>query len=154
MRNIAIKKNEILKGDYYNAEQLCGVDRFVRAEFFRTKEQKRKMFKISDDAPIILSKEERKVIYERVLDAYDCVYDWKCEKRRLHIKVRRAIFTTSRKPSYTVPGGLSLSQRLQLSTSKMDSYEFRLIRYAFIKITMKVLELSYEDFEEKKEARA
>ncbi len=123
MRSIAIKQGATLNGNFYRPEQISGLSRFIKAAKYRG------------------------YSYDEVLEAWDESYGLKCERKRTHLKVRKAVFSTSGKSRYAcVEGNMTLAQRLKLATSSMSPHDIKLCYLAFIETAMEVYGLTMDSF--------
>ena len=112
-----------MEGNFYRPEQISGLSRFIKAAKYRG------------------------YSYDEVLEAWDGAYDLKCALKRVHMKIRRTVFSTSEHRSYTcVENELTLAQRLKLATSAMDPHDIKLCYPAFLETAMDVYGLTMDSF--------
>lgn len=125
MRQISIKKGSQLEGDFYSPDQIVGLRRFIKAAKYSGYE------------------------YHEVLEAWDESYNLKCERKRIHIRLRRAIYSSSGRAAYTCVSKITLAQRFKLATSAMDPHDIKLCYPAFLQTTMEVYGLTMDTSEKR-----
>lgn len=119
MRQISIKKGAQLEGNFYRPDQISGLSRFIKAAKYRG------------------------YSYDEVLGAWDKSYGLKCERKRTHLCLHRAVFSTSGRAGYTCVEKMTLAQRLKLATSLMSPHDIKLCYCAFIETAMEVYGISF-----------
>ena len=123
MRQISIKKGAQLEGNFYRPDQIVGLRRFVYAAKNRINPETKKPYTYND-----------------LLEAWDDAYGLKCERKRVHMMVIPAVFSTRGKGYHCC---LSLAERLKLATCEMDSHDIKLCYPAFLKTAMEVYGISF-----------
>lgn len=118
MRQIKIKKAAQLEGNFYRPDQIVGLSRFIKAAKYRGYD------------------------YDEVLEAWNDSYGLKCERKRTHLRLHRAVFSTSGRAAYTCVDKMTLAQRFKLATSSMDPHDIKLCYCAFLETAMEVYNMT------------
>ncbi len=127
MRSIAIKEGATLNGNFYEKDQIVGLSRFIKAAKHRINPETKKPY-----------------TYDEVVEAWDDAYGLKCERKRVHMMVIPAVFSTRGNRGYHCC--LTLAERLKLATSAMDPHDIKLCYPAFLETAMEVYGLTMDSF--------
>lgn len=135
MRSIAIKEGAIPKENFYEANQIIGLRRFITAAKHRINPETQKPYTYDE-------------VVEAWDDAYGLKYEMECEielcrklkqkRQRKHVLTKQAVFKTGKSSGFIIVSNLSLAERLKLAMYSMDQHDIKLCYPAFLKTAMSV----------------